>query len=169
MKIVFLDVDGVLNSVRYDRQRGADEGNIDRSRLPLLKRLIDKTQAQIVLSSSWRKHWDADGARLDGVGREMVALFAEYGLSIYGKTDCLDGNDRAEEIRAWLAEHADTEEYVILDDIAFGWGAELQAHLVRTDPRIGWGLGDAHIDKAIAILGGEKQKRPRGVGKEDRI
>ena len=33
MKIIFLDIDGVLNSVRYDRQRTVNQGNIDETRL----------------------------------------------------------------------------------------------------------------------------------------
>ena len=37
MKIVFLDIDGVLNSQAYDRVRGLYDGVIDESRLPLLK------------------------------------------------------------------------------------------------------------------------------------
>lgn len=152
MKIIFLDIDGVLNSVAYDRQRTADQGNIDETRLPLLKRIIDTTQARIVLTSSWRKHWDKDQNLCDDIGREINALFAAYGLPIYDKTPVLPDNDRAEEIRLWLKEHNDTGNFAILDDIAFGWGEDLQDHLVRTNCRVGRGLEDEHVRKAIAIL-----------------
>ena len=54
LKILFLDIDGVLNSARYDALRLPDQGNIDETRLPLLQRIIGETQAKIVLSSSWR-------------------------------------------------------------------------------------------------------------------
>ena len=59
MRIIFLDFDGVLNSVKYDRERDITiNTNLDESRLPLLKQLVDVTQAKIVLSTSWRRHWN---------------------------------------------------------------------------------------------------------------
>ena len=59
MKILFLDIDGVLNSRAYDRKRNWSElTNIDETRLPLVKKIIDKTGAKIVLISTWRRHWD---------------------------------------------------------------------------------------------------------------
>ena len=59
MKIIFLDIDGVLNSRIYDRKRNRDElTDIDETRLPLVKELVAATGAKIVLSSSWRVHWD---------------------------------------------------------------------------------------------------------------
>ena len=51
MKVIFLDIDGVLNSSAYDRKRDWDKlTNIDESRLPLVKRIVDETGAKIVLS-----------------------------------------------------------------------------------------------------------------------
>ena len=35
-RIIFLDIDGVLNSVKYDRERTDKEGNIDETRMVLL-------------------------------------------------------------------------------------------------------------------------------------
>ena len=46
MKILFLDIDGVLNSRAYDRRRNWDEQtNIDETRLPLLREIVDRTGA----------------------------------------------------------------------------------------------------------------------------
>lgn len=152
MKIVFLDIDGVLNSVRYDRQRTVNQGNIDETRLPLLKRLVEDSQAAIVLSSSWRKHWEKDIGLCDNIGREITTLFAQHQLIIYDKTPCLQNNDRAEEIRMWLANNDNVEAFVIFDDIPFGWGVDLQEHLIKTNPRIGFGIEEKHIQKAIELL-----------------
>jgi len=151
MNTIFLDIDGVLNSVSYDQQRTLEQGNIDETRLPLLKQIVDETQALIVLSSSWRKHWEKDLSQCDDVGKEIDELFAKYQLQIYDKTQCLPDNDRAEEIRTWVSQHNDVNAYVILDDIAFGWG-ELTPHLVKTNYRIGRGLESKHVQKAIDIL-----------------
>lgn len=61
MKIIFLDIDGVLNSRAYDRKRNWNEQtDIDETRLPLIKEIVDATGAKIVLSSTWRQHWNKD-------------------------------------------------------------------------------------------------------------
>ena len=50
MGVIFLDIDGVLNS-KQDRFSWDIETDIHFIRL---KRIVEKTGAQIVLSSSWR-------------------------------------------------------------------------------------------------------------------
>ncbi len=152
MKIIFLDFDGVLNSNAYTPDDAAAEGNLDKSRFPLLKELVDKTGAEIVLSTTWRKNWDRDESRCNEKGLAINRTFAEFGLSIFDKTPELEYTRRAEEIELWLDKHKDcVEAFVILDDEFWGWG-KLQDKLVRTSPRIGKGLEAHHIEKAIGIL-----------------
>lgn len=148
MKIVFLDIDGVLNSRQYDDRRSPRDGNIDESRLPLLKQLVDRTAANIVLTSSWRCHWDPEGKETDAVGRELARTFQEAGARLYDRTPVL--GHRAKEIGAWLHAHP-VERFVILDDIKLGWGC-LEPYTVKTDYRIGRGLEQRHIECAIEIL-----------------
>ncbi len=152
MKVIFLDFDGVLNSVQYDRSRSADQGNIDETRLVLLKELIAQTGARIVLSTSWRKHWNHDPSLCDSVGEEINAVFGRSGLQIYDKTPEMKPSNRTAEIRAWLQAHSGVvTDFVILDDIVFGW-EELEPCLVKTNPRIGRGLERSHVEKAAALL-----------------
>ncbi len=152
MRIIFLDIDGVLNSRRYDAERSAEQGNIDETRLALLKRLVDATEAKLVLISSWRKHWDRDTALCDEIGLELNELFARYGLTIMDKTPALMDYDRPWEVRRWLSEHGDqVESYVIFDDIPWGWG-ELEERHVRTDYNVGRGLGERHVNQALALF-----------------
>lgn len=155
MKVIFLDIDGVLNSVAYDRERTSAQGNIDETRLPLLRRLVEATGARIVLSTSWRRHWDRDPERRDWIGRELSETFSLGGLEIFDKTPEIDPRERPSEVRAWLLAHPEVESYVILDDFFGGW-EELSNHLVKTHPRVGRGLEDAHVSAAIRILKGEK-------------
>ena len=152
MKIIFLDIDGVLNSIVFDRERTNEQGNIDETRLPLIKQILDETGALIVLASSWRKHWDKEPSLCDNLGVEINSIFAKYNIAIYDKTPQLQSNDRAEEIRLWLSQNEMVKNFVILDDIAFGWGTDLQDHLVKTNCRIGRGLERQHVQKAISIL-----------------
>lgn len=152
-KILFLDIDGVLNSARYQRIRTDTDGNIDKTRLPLLKKIIDETDAEIILSSTWRLHWDSDEKLCDPVGKELNVLFAEYGLFIMDKTPVLEWSYlRADEIAEWLKLHeGEYGNFVILDDTFSGW-CDLQNYLVKTDFLIGRGLEEKHVQKAIDIL-----------------
>ena len=152
MKVIFLDIDGVLNSIAFDRERTSEQGNIDETRLPLLKQILDETGALIVLSSSWRKHWDKEPSLCDNLGAEINSIFAIYDIAIYDKTPQLQSNDRAEEIRLWLSQNEMVKNFAILDDISFGWGSDLQEHLVKTNCRIGRGLEDRHVQKAISVI-----------------
>lgn len=157
MKVIFLDFDGVLNSAKYDRERDMTiNTNIDESRLPLLKQIIDATQAKIVLSTSWRSHWNKNINDCDDVGLWINTVFKKYGLEIYGKTPQLHmGAGRKAEVLSWLEFPPETvESFVILDDYALGW-EELGERLVKTSPYIGLGLEAEHVEKAIKILRGE--------------
>lgn len=145
-----MDIDGVLNSARYDREKEMGDGNIDCSRLSLLKNLTEETGARIVLSSTWRMHWDPTGKSSTPDGKALEALFSDAGVPLYDKTPFL-GTSRAREIRAWLAAHKEAERFVILDDIKFGW-EELDPYVIKTDYRIGYGLEEAHVRQAKEIL-----------------
>ena len=54
MKIIFLDIDGVLNSSEYRKRMGRKYYTeiIDRSKMPLLKRIVDATDSTIILIPS---------------------------------------------------------------------------------------------------------------------
>ena len=49
MKILFLDFDGVLNTQEYRDVYGSSGAGIDKSRLPLIKSIVDATGAKIVI------------------------------------------------------------------------------------------------------------------------
>ena len=156
MKILFLDIDGVLNSREYDRRRDMNmQTNIDQSRLPLVKEIIDKTGAKIVLISTQRSHWDRDESLCDEDGIYINSMFSKYGLSIYDKTPDLGLlSKRKDEVKAWLAEHAgEVENFVILDDYRFGWD-DLSDFYIHTNPHYGLGLEEEHVEQAIALLNG---------------
>lgn len=154
MKIVFLDIDGVLNSRAYDRRRNWNEQtDIDETRLPLVKRIADETEAKIVLSSTWRVHWDKDSDKCDNDGIYINTIFSKYGIEIYDKTPYLGViAERRDEVKCWLDNAKEAiERFVIIDDYRYGW-AELSDFLIKTNPRSGLGLEEEHVRKAIAFL-----------------
>ena len=152
MKVTFLDIDGVLNSFKYDSERKPNEGNIDESRLAMLCEITVRTGGKIVLSTSWRNHWSKNPDERDQIGKDLDELFQKHGLKIFDKTPTSSDNDRSKEIRQWLAENP-VESFVILDDIAWGWG-DLDPFVVKTNYRIGRGLEQKHVDAAIKVLDG---------------
>ena len=51
-KVIFLDIDGVLNDEGEEREKGV---YIDETRVQRLASIVEQTGAEIVLSSSWRR------------------------------------------------------------------------------------------------------------------
>lgn len=136
MKIIFLDVDGVLNSWLRGKPMCLSKGCLRR-----LKYLVDQTGAQIVLSSSWREFPEAT--------RKLQRVLSYRGMKFIGQTPIL--NHRDLEINVWLKEHEEVSEFVILDDIDFFSGdPTLIKHFVHTNGDIG--LSDNDVKKAIEIL-----------------
>lgn len=102
IKVIFLDIDGVLNckNTLYFF-RGCF--GIDPYLVRILKRIISATNAKIVLSSTWR---------LDDPFREEIKRHGIDFLDITPKLDSI----RGEEIKSWLENHPEVEQYIILDD-----------------------------------------------------
>lgn len=161
MKVIFLDIDGVLNSRAYDRRRNWDEQtDIDETRLPFIKEIVDATGAKIVLSSTWRQHWDKDTNRCDEDGLYINKTFAKFGLTVFDKTPDLGITAlRRDEISKWMkATEEVIDSFVIIDDYRYGWG-DLNEHFVKTEPNFRLGIEREHVEKAIEILNktGESQ------------
>ena len=151
MKVIFLDIDGVLNCDRYlieNRCRGI---GIDPTRMLLVADIVRASGAKIVLTTSWRAHWSEDPCECDAMGREINEAFAAQGLSVYGKTPRL-GYNREEEIKAWLEENPEVTRFVIIDDM---WlqDDELDDYFIRTSGYRG-GLCEDEALAAIELLGG---------------
>ncbi len=155
MKIIFLDIDGVLNSEQFytdKTNKALLEEPFDRENALQLKKIADRTGAAIVLTSTWRRGWDPDPSLCTLEGRLLNELFASLDLRIFGKTDVLQ-RGRAEEIRSFLKSCPEkVTGYVIIDDNDFGWKKHhLSRHVVQTDFQNG-GLKEEHAELAVQIL-----------------
>ncbi len=106
MKVLFLDIDGVVNSEETLKKVG-NGGilGIDPYLAFLVGRITLTTpDLKVVLSSSWR-HFDK--------GRKQVE---QNVVAIYDETPKLRGVVRGQEIKMWLDAHPEVEKYAILDD-----------------------------------------------------
>lgn len=141
-RILFVDIDGVLNNEAFfAKRRTTEPGNrrsdsIDPENVLNLRGLVMMTGAKIVISSSWR-HGDDWLERLQDV-------FLRAGWSeppIIGRTPALCNMPRGQEIQAWLEQHS-AESYFILDDET-DMLPEQQERLLRCDPKTGLTAKDA--------------------------
>lgn len=151
MKVIFLDIDGVLNSEQYIRECDGCGIVIDPSKMVLLKQIVDATNARIVLSTSWREHWSKDDTQCDSTGAQIDGIFEKYGLRLFDKTPQLHTR-REEEIRNWLDEQPEVENFVVLDDMLLS-GEFLTGHFVKISAYFG-GLDATDAQNAIGILNG---------------
>ena len=157
MKILMLDIDGVLNYEGCKDRIGWYCG-IEDEKVELLKHIVDATDAKIVLSSTWRLGYNNEGHRLEEAFIYLKEKLSKYGLSIYSMTPQIGrGNYRGREIHQWLqAYDGKVDEWVVLDD---EWFCdfnqyEIGAHLVQTS-FYGGGLTEEDAEEAIRILNGE--------------
>jgi hypothetical protein len=103
MKVIFLDIDGVLNSDKTRNPRKFPYV-VDPRLLARLTRLLERTRAKVVLSSSWR---------LDPVG----LLAARYWkVPFVGVCPDKPRSPRRAEVLAWLAANPHVTRYAVIDD-----------------------------------------------------
>lgn len=156
--LVFLDFDGVLNSVAWQQVRGPRPRPatleaearwlLDRDAVELLNRLVD-AGAAFVASSSWRLHYTLSELR-------MILAAVGFRGQLIGVTDdhskrtpegiYLDA-DRGDEIKAWLALHGDLP-FIVFDDNL--WPGMQELPFVQTDDRVG--LQPKDIARALSML-----------------
>lgn len=140
MKIIFLDVDGVLNSSLdgYSIRLKTDY------HLELVKNIIEATEAKLVLSSSWRI--GPTKAR-----NNLLKRLEEYGLQIMDSTPVLSGaSSRGDEIRQWLNESKyEIESFVIIDD-EDDMEEFIAKNMVQTNTAVG--LQEKDASKCISML-----------------
>ena len=156
MRIIFLDIDGVLNCSDSKSRCGSFIG-IDNKKVKLLKQIVYETEAKIVLSSSWRTGWDKNSELCDSHGVYLNNKLRKSNLFILDRTKSL--SCRGEEIKQWIDSH-NVEEWVVLDDEMCRDYKELGIleHLVKTTfYGESGGLRDEHAKQAVKILKGENK------------
>lgn len=108
MRVLFVDIDGVLNTNRTPVQMdGSWLLMMDPEKVFLLNNLVDKHGFQVVLSSAWRHK--------DDWREEMRANGLLFTFLDRTPTD-FNLMSRGEEIQAWLDTHPEVERYAIIDD-----------------------------------------------------
>lgn len=163
MKVIFLDIDGVLNVWGTERD---EFGTIFQTHfVENLGKIVAETGAKIVISSTWRyaglermqEMWEKRG--LPG---EVIDITPDCTyLHNEGLFEWIDQVERGHEIDYWLSENPEVKDYIILDDCNDFLKHQL-SRFVRTANNInhpdsidlGYGLTNECTNRSIRILNG---------------
>ena len=156
MNIIFLDVDGVLNSLSYLKELCRNDKRpysgydypFDPRCMNNLKRLVEETDSYLVISSCWRMH---------EIGKKiLLSELKKYGLDtrVIGYTKILH-KTRGEEIKEFIKILDENVHYIIIDDDSDF--ADLKEYLVKTNYQNG--LTEKETDVAIKKLTMKKNNK----------
>lgn len=156
-KIIFLDIDGVLNCSSTKDKCGPYTG-IEDEKVNILKQIVNQTHAKIVLTSSWKENWYSSESlkyKQDDLANYLDEKLNKRGLRATAKTKD-EGFNRGEGILNYIKgiEHKGikVDKFVIIDDVMFDYKkTKLTKYLVKTSYYRG-GLSQKHIDKVLEIL-----------------
>lgn len=111
MKVLFLDIDGVCNSLEYAQRNGMNLWNkTDPALNKLVQRIIKETGCKVVLSSTWRLYPDSRKAVRRDVCSYIDCTIDMQGGAKWGAVE------RGHEVQEWLDRHPAVTQYAILDD-----------------------------------------------------
>lgn len=170
-KYIFLDIDGVLNS-EHTWTESCENGDqqsasiISDQYLKNLRTIVEKTDAKLVLSSSWRVYFGEYTKEPRNIfAIHLVQALAKHNLKLHDITPFVKGkfsNERGLEIKTYIDQHKITD-YVVIDDEEF---SDYKIHLDmskfiqtnfgdETTTIENEGLNEKIAEKAIKILNNE--------------
>lgn len=152
MNVIFLDIDGVIQSPRYCvaiNETGWLSA-FEPAAMHMSRNLIRDAKAKIVISSSWRiGHKESRELkqifRCCGFKEISNAFHSDWRTKELPRPSC-----RGDEIAEWLSRNPEIENYLILDDDADMLESQKE-NFVQTCSQNGILL--SHYDKARNILG----------------
>lgn len=158
MKLIFLDVDGVLNYGGCKARSATGCLGIEDEKVKLLRQIIDQTGALVILTSTWKTEWfpSAFIEDLPKDGQYLERQLAKHKVYIRAKTEDPEWARRGRGILDFINHWPyDVESFVILDDESFDFKFEgIDDKFVHTS--FAEGLLPEHVEKAVSILNGCK-------------
>lgn len=184
MNIIFLDIDGVLNGyniwtglgwkivymlhnekLKEFYRKTMDSCGIHERKVKLLAKIVKKTNAKVVMSSSWRfGFWNTSYNEKSYNHKRLYDLLNKYKIEVIDITPKSHDGRRDKEILGWLSKHEDEiHNFVILDDERYDLECFVDNHLVQTSSvskgemiagcwKENTGLKRRHARRAINIL-----------------
>lgn len=156
MKIIFLDFDGVITTLKT-------QWKIDMDKVEIINEICNKTDAKIVVTSSWRigysgvVHTFQEYLKQYFAKNEYVGIFIynEFIDNIVGMTE--SSSSRGNEIKFYMNDHPEVKNYVIVDDDSDMCDYQL-FNFVQTDTYEG--ITEREAKLCVDILNGVKVINP---------
>ena len=146
MIIIFLDIDGVMNSETYYNSVNSKQKNSSHFNpvsVNIITKLAKEFDAHIVISSLWRF------ARKKELSKELNSSGLINFLHKDWSTPVIQPSHRGKEIKLWLDSHLDITDFLILDDDEDILPEHTSRHIKTT---LADGLQEEHYYKAREIL-----------------
>ena len=138
MNAVFLDYDGVVNTPLWGKDGICKYGFPEDNKVnnfqcvQWVSEFCEKYDYSIVVTSTWRAYKNYIDCLVNGGLRS--------GIKVLGKTPMLHGKTRGEEIKQYLSEHTEIDNFLIFDDDSDMDG--LDDHLVLCSCFTGFGYAE---------------------------
>lgn len=158
-KAIFLDIDGVLNSYGKDSKSKCENyAGVDKNKVKRLAEIVQKTNAILVLTSTWKVGWEKTTNKIN---KPIASYHVKYLNNHLKKKGNLIITDKTKErnlacrgmgIKAYLVEHPEIINWVVLDDEIFEDFSKynILPHLIKINPE--YGLTKKDADAAITML-----------------
>lgn len=149
MKLLFLDIDGVLNTNPQRIKNGINF--IDDNLTRRIADVVWKTGCKVVLSSTWRCQWSDFQEARSHLHRHGITIFGTTPVSIWTRT-----SNRADEILSFLESFDNVDSFAVLDDVVHNFinRPEFNHRVVMTND---WGkdggIQPEHVHQLKQILG----------------
>lgn len=115
MKVIFFNVDGVLNFPESDAEAPSGRKGIAEAKVKQLKKLVVDSGARLVLIGSWKKDWDFDDNKCTKDGVYLNKKLDRKGLHILDKIK--DDLSDEEGVTDWINRHPNVTDSCVLYDI----------------------------------------------------
>lgn len=156
MKVIFLDVDGVLNNSTTEEKSPEGFVGLDATLVDRLSKIAKIAGADVVLTSTWKTGWSRNFDMMSVDAEYLDVTLSRAGVEIIDKTEDIDTRGsyyRGQGILKYLEEHPEVDKFIILDDNEFDFLGirNLKPIFIQTDPVVG--LTETQVNLAIELLG----------------
>ena len=145
MKVIFCDIDGVLNSIYGDKVGAYNIGGIEEKKVKELKKIVDKTDSKVVIVSRANS---CMGKEFDEKRRGAIKSCGVIPFDSLMDIGCMESKAKA--IKRWLTKHQEVDNYVVIDDCK----DDLFMHFGKRFIHIKsiYGLTYKSVDKIVELL-----------------
>ena len=141
MNVIFLDFDGVIDTVYYKSNEDVE------SKIKILANICHKYDCKVVIEASAKDAIDEETMEIEGKWVKYIfSLFEKYNIECIGRTPTVPKKLsehssypiwKEDEIRLYLYRHPEIEHYCVIDDDDLGPRNsdlnKVRDHLVMTD------------------------------------